>query len=279
MTSRSSGPYYRIGDFAKFMGVTPYFLKHYESHGLLQVHQHTDSNYRFYAFDQAPRILEYMRLRNYGVAVKDMDALLRSNDFDAVKHLESHTEELQKKADKILAVIEEQKRVKRWFEDRRTKPLDWEVVDVERHYFLPHSNHQDFIKDERIHSMLKIWGNWMPIAKSALRVDLTSEDHSQKSASWGLMLPESIINRYKIPFNEAVIEMKPCKSFIYHFVAEENFFNIQDITQKKHPVFTKMSEFGLKPINSFYLSVEMKFIDDNGKWRSGAGRFIIPVSD
>ena len=53
---------YRIGDYARYMGVTPDFLKHYEENGLLAVH-YTSSGYRYYDFDQSSRILEYMRLR------------------------------------------------------------------------------------------------------------------------------------------------------------------------------------------------------------------------
>lgn len=62
---------YRIGEFAEYMGVTPDFLKHYEECGLLDVH-HRENGYRYFNFDQCSRILEYMRLRNYGVTVKEM---------------------------------------------------------------------------------------------------------------------------------------------------------------------------------------------------------------
>ena len=71
--------FYRIGDFAKYMGVTPDFLKHYEENGLLQV-RYRESGYRYYNFDQSSRILEYMRLRNYGVSVKEMNAMLGDDD-------------------------------------------------------------------------------------------------------------------------------------------------------------------------------------------------------
>lgn len=67
-TSRTN---YRIGEFAEYMGVTPDFLKHYEECGLLDVH-HSENGYRYFNFDQSSRILEYMRLRNYGVTVKEM---------------------------------------------------------------------------------------------------------------------------------------------------------------------------------------------------------------
>ena len=60
------------------MGVTPDFLKHYEECGLLDVH-HSENGYRYFNFDQSSRILEYMRLRNYGVTVKEMRAMLMAD--------------------------------------------------------------------------------------------------------------------------------------------------------------------------------------------------------
>lgn len=47
---------YRIGDFARYLGVTAEFLKHYQESGLLDVTQRA-SGYRYYGFDQSARIL------------------------------------------------------------------------------------------------------------------------------------------------------------------------------------------------------------------------------
>lgn len=70
--------HYRIGDFAKYLGVTSDFLKHYEEAGLIDVVQRA-SGYRYYPFNQAARVIEYMRLRNYGVTVKEMNGVLTGN--------------------------------------------------------------------------------------------------------------------------------------------------------------------------------------------------------
>lgn len=66
---------YRIGDFARYLGVTAEFLKHYQESGLLDVTQRA-SGYRYYGFDQSARILQYLRLRNYGLSVKEMGPFL-----------------------------------------------------------------------------------------------------------------------------------------------------------------------------------------------------------
>lgn len=90
-TSRTN---YRIGEFAEYMGVTPDFLKHYEECGLLDVH-HSENGYRYFNFDQSSRILEYMRLRNYGVTVKEMRAMLMADADEALLLLDKKVEELR----------------------------------------------------------------------------------------------------------------------------------------------------------------------------------------
>ena len=74
---------YRIGDFARYLGVTAEFLKHYQESGLLDVTQRA-SGYRYYGFDQSARILQYMRLRNYGISVKEMGPFLEGGLDEAV---------------------------------------------------------------------------------------------------------------------------------------------------------------------------------------------------
>lgn len=76
---------YRIGDFARYLGVTAEFLKHYQESGLLDVTQRA-SGYRYYGFDQSARILQYMRLRNYGISVKEMGPFLEGGLDEAVGH-------------------------------------------------------------------------------------------------------------------------------------------------------------------------------------------------
>ena len=127
---------YRIGEFAEYMGVTPDFLKHYEECGLLDVH-HRENGYRYFNFDRCSRILEYMRLRNYGVTVKEMRSMLMADADEALLLLDKKVKELSKQADRISAVLDEHKRVHAWQQKRRIKPVDWEAREVEAHYCSP----------------------------------------------------------------------------------------------------------------------------------------------
>ncbi len=283
------GKKYRIGDFARYLGVTPDFLKHYEENGLLEV-QHASSGYRWYDFNQSHRILEYARLRSYGVSVKDMKRLLSADDYLAVKLLDERAESLMQEKERIEAVLEEHRRLKTWCERRRSKPIDWEVRDVARTFFLPHSSGRDFYEDERIYADLKNWVARMPVVKSALRIapanarrPAAGRPEGRTSASystyWGLIVRESIAKRLGIPIHEVAIEMPPSKAFVYHFIGMEKFFDIDLIAQGRHPMFEQMRKLGLQPAGDFYLVVAMRLTNGDGTRRGGSGRFIVPLAE
>ena len=126
---------YRIGDFARYLGVTAEFLKHYQESGLLDVTQRA-SGYRYYGFDQSARILQYMRLRNYGISVKEMGPFLEGGLDEAVGCLDAKVDEMRAQIERMQAVVEEHERIRLWFEERRAKPVDWEVCNMEPHCFL-----------------------------------------------------------------------------------------------------------------------------------------------
>lgn len=270
--------FYRIGDFAKYMGVTPDFLKHYEENGLLQV-RYRESGYRYYNFDQSSRILEYMRLRNYGVSVKEMNAMLGDDDEAAMRLLDEKAERLRREADRIAAVLEEHERLKAWYAKRRAKPVDWFVTEAEPYYFLPHSNFKDFIKDERIYPILREWIDWMPVAKSALQIERPQVPGDPYPMQWGMVLKASLAKRFGIPVNDAVIRQPAGKAFVYHFIGMEKFFDMDEIAHGRHPMFAQMAALGLKPTARFHLVVEMKLAKKDGSRKGGCGRFIVPVEE
>lgn len=66
---------YRIGDFARFMGVGPDYLKHYERQGIL-TSEIRDNGYRYFPFNQSATILEAMRLQGCGFTVREMGPMI-----------------------------------------------------------------------------------------------------------------------------------------------------------------------------------------------------------
>ena len=85
---------YRIGDFARELGVTPDFLKYCEKHGYLTP-QTEPNGYRYYDFTSAAPVIEYMKLRNQGFTAREINEALRESSFGGtIARMESRREEL-----------------------------------------------------------------------------------------------------------------------------------------------------------------------------------------
>lgn len=175
--------HYRIGDFAKYLGVTPDFLKHYEDNGLVHASRQ-NGGYRFFVFQQSARILEFMRLRNCGVHIKDIRSMLSAaSEKESIAMLDQRFEEVRKNIEFETAILAEHEQFKKWHAKRLEKPVDWEIGEVEPHYFLPHTNHQDFIDDDRIYELLKAWSAWMPIVKSGMLLEPSADSGRPSTGS------------------------------------------------------------------------------------------------
>ena len=67
--------HYKIGEFAKNLGVSAGFLKHHEKYGLLKP-QVAESGYRYYEFHQAMLVVQCIRLQNMGFTSKEIADIL-----------------------------------------------------------------------------------------------------------------------------------------------------------------------------------------------------------
>ncbi|QES39572.1 MerR family transcriptional regulator [Streptomyces venezuelae] len=70
-----------IGEVAKQSGVSARMLRHYESLGLVQPSQRTDSGYREYSAKDIQRIFHIESLRSLGLSLRDIGRALDDADF------------------------------------------------------------------------------------------------------------------------------------------------------------------------------------------------------
>ena len=267
--------HYRIGDFAKALGVTSDFLKHYEQAGLLQV-EHREGGYRFYPFNQSGRIIEYLRLRNYGVTVKDMQGVLTTDAASAMAMLDAKAEELQRGIERMQAIVRAHEALRTWFAARKAKPIDWEIREVEPHVFLPHTDTQAFRTDARMTALIKEWCAWMPVTKSAMAVDLASSVPEER-LHWGFALPESALRRHRLPVNDVLQTCSFGKALVFHFIGLQGVFKMSAVLDGRHPAFELVRELGFRVAGRSLLINEMRLTDEEGCVDVGVGRFIIPV--
>ncbi len=268
--------HYRIGNFAKRLSVTTSFLKHYEDEDLIHSTQ-LDNGYRYYAFPESARILEYMRLHSYGVPLKEMRNAVTGTPEAAVASIDAHAESIRETVRKLEAVLAEHERFRAWYDEMEGEPERWEVKKIKPIYFLPHTSGQDFLDDDRIYEVLGAWCGAMPLTKSALWAKNPLEKGNVAETYWGLAVSEENLKRAGIPVNGAVKKIPACHAFIYHFFDLPHPSTIWEVAQGQHPAFDKMRELGFHPAGDALFVIEMKLEKDGVK--RGFGRVVIPISE
>lgn len=268
--------HYRIGTFADYLCVSRSFLKHYEEEHLIKV-VHQDNGYRYYPFTEAAHILEYMRLHSYGIPVREMKSAVTASAESAFDTIDRHADELEKKVERLLAVVAEHRRIRKWYQDMAGQPFRWEVKPIEPIYFLPHTSGQDFLEDHRIYEILHDWCEEMPVTKSALLVKHHSDNEPANTMYWGLCVTESNLRRCGIPTNDAVLVIPKTLAFVFHFYDVEDVFRMDDIASGDHPAFRKLRSLGFKPSGDALLINEMKLTRDSVQ--RGSGRCVIPIEE
>lgn len=264
---------YRIGDYAHYMGVTPDFLKHYEQFGLV-TSKTRENGYRYYPFYQSSKLLECMKLRSYGIPLRDMEEILNEDSAETVQEkLEKQVEKIRRQIKFGQAITEEYAWFSRWLERTRDKTEDWHVEEWEEMYFLPHSSGKDFLEDSRIYDVLKDWVAWMPMVKSCrvLR-SLDSRDYS-----WGLIVSAAFAEKQGIPINGVVERLPRRKMLFCDFRGRlQRKKEEEEIMPPERYMRETLHRLGLKAAGSvFQVLLMYSQIDKEEFWQYGF--FAVPV--
>lgn len=275
MSDGASTKKYRIGDFARYMGVTSDFLKHYERHGLLDVRP-AESGYRYYPFEQSAQVIEFMRLKNYGVSVKDMADVLNLGIAGAMDELDRRSAELKRHIERLQSVVDEQARLRALYEERRKHPIDWEIREVEPYYFLYHSSQKDFLKTPAIYEVLNDWLSWLPVTKSAMLLKPDGAQHW--NTYWGLAIPASQLERYGLPLSEAVEKVTFGKAYRYYFCGLQEAYAMHTTASGHHPALEQLQQLGFATKGAALLIREMRLTRDGANEPQNLGQFIVPIA-
>ena len=252
-----NAPQYRIGDYAKYLGVTPDFLKHYEQFRIVSSEQ-KDNGYRYYPFGQSYKILESMRLRGYGLPLRDIDAALIDEDAETVMdRLDRRVDDIEKHILLERALVNEHRSLQAWFKQMEGKEEDWNVSMSEEMLFLPHTSRRNFLKDPRIYEILSDWLALMPMVRSSMCVpNPQTQSGPLHDYAWGLLVPSATAKAFSLPVNDAVRRLPPRKTLFYHFSGKARpQLNPQDLLN--YGVYKKMSQLGLTPAGDIYMTMHM----------------------
>lgn len=185
MHSESHSPKYRIGEFAKRMGVSPHFLKYYEETGILKPDTQ-ENHYRFYNLWDASVILECKRMKNMGFSVKESHKIVTdSTAADLEQMLQIHQQALTDELKQKQLILEALQNMRA--DLKLCQAGEWQIRTVPPVWFLPHTLEQQFVSDAGTYTQLDRWVEAMPVVHSAQRVTLDQQNHWQPE--WGFSIP------------------------------------------------------------------------------------------
>ncbi|MGN1367467.1 MAG: MerR family transcriptional regulator [Aristaeellaceae bacterium] len=217
MPDKKATTMYRIGDYARYMGVSPDLLKHYEKFGLIQS-EALENGYRYYAFQQSVPLLECMRLRNYGFSLREIGDVLNQSSFEKVQsQLDKRINEMEKHLQFEKLVVQEHRRISGWMDMMRQSDTVILEQQAEPMYFLPQSRHWDFIQDDRISQLLEPWVDAMPLVKSCRLLPDFPSAVTEKDSSWGLAVTASHARLLGLPMNDVVQQIPGGRYLHIHY--------------------------------------------------------------
>lgn len=97
---------YSVKELADLAGVSARTLHYYDAIDLLPPSWVADNGYRQYDAHAIARLQQILFYKELGLGLKEIKAILEQPDFDMVTALESHKLELERKAGRILELLE-----------------------------------------------------------------------------------------------------------------------------------------------------------------------------
>ena len=244
---------YRIGEFAKYLGVTPDLLKHYEDQGIIQPTR-SDSGYRYYPFNTTMLLIECIRLRNYGMTLREIREILAAHHLDTAAVSSRLAENVEHMKEEILldeALTADYEEFLAWQAPLSERDFDWEIRWSKPMAFLPHTDKYDFLQDPRIYEILKSWMSYIPIVKSSMKAERNGR------ITWGLLVEERMIRQLKLPVNDIVEFYPPYKVFYYKFRAPLMHSSFENFGTPSHPAFQALRKLNLEPRNGYFRTTLM----------------------
>ena len=197
---------YRIGEYARKMGVTTDLLKHYEDVGLV-CPETAGNGYRYYPFHQSFRLLESMKLHSYGLTLREIKRILTEmNEAEVRAALAENAERMEKQLDRQRQVLNHYRAITEDIDAIGPAGVSWFVTKEPAMLFLPHTEKRTFVDDERVYEILRDWIDAMPMARPAMMIPAAALPGAdwREDFRWGLAVPEDFARASAVPVNGAV---------------------------------------------------------------------------
>ncbi len=223
---------YKIGEFAKNLGVSAGFLKHHEKHGLLRP-QVAGSGYRYYEFHQAMQVVQCLRMQSMGFTSKEISDILNHTASVDIPSL------FKEKRDMIVRQYHLYKEMLRYLDrlsDEEASALEkegaeeWSILRPRAFYYMENASEGRFIGNEEQYEAALKWNAYMPMVETCARFTCLDPSPCLESiGQWdmGLRIDRDVAERLDIFLNKAVRLVEPKKCLVY-YVREERKRNLGD---------------------------------------------------
>jgi len=244
---------YRIGDFARYLGVTPDFLKHYENLGIISSVQ-GENGYRYFRFQEANKIFECIKLKNLGFTIRESEKMLNElSEAEIFGLIGENLLRIRKDIHFKQQLLSSYSRFEEEMSFLAYADSDWSIRNTEPILFLPHTTSRSFIDSPKIYEILPEWMGAMPIVRSAAiipvnRPESFSAPTSSIRRTWGFAVPKRYAEALELPINDMVIQLPACKAL--HYVFSARIAPDRDLPVHYYSMWKKLDELGLSPKGS-----------------------------
>lgn len=213
--------HYKIGEFAKNLGVSAGFLKHHEKYGLLKPRV-AESGYRYYEFHQAMLVVQCIRLQNMGFTSKEISDILNhtvSADmdelFDEKRNMLVRKYHFYREMLHYLDSLSEN-----WTNGfPQTEKEEWGILKPEPFYYVENACEGEFDGNRERYEAALRWNEYMPMVETCARFECLDQEPCLESVGrWymGLRITKDAGDRLDIFRNQEVRLINPGKCLVYH---------------------------------------------------------------
>lgn len=212
---------YKIGEFAKNLGVSAGFLKHHEKYGLLKP-QVAESGYRYYEFYQAMQVVQCVRLQSVGFTSKEISDILNHTASTDIASL------FEEKRGKIVEKYRLYREMLQYLDalsegetgcPGREEAEEWSIVRPEAFYYVENASQGEFEGNEERYEVALKWNDYMPMVETCARFErLSCKPCLESVGKWhmGLRITKGAAERLEIFRNGQVSLVEPKKCLLYH---------------------------------------------------------------
>lgn len=207
---------YKIGEFSKYLGVTPDFIKYYEQFDLIFPNIN-EGKVKTYDFNNASKVIECMRLKNQGLSVKEIrQHLTKESLICANEDLSKKMEEMKQKIEYEVACVKNYEEMQKWIQDHnKDEKNSWTIFKRSEQVFLKHTIFDEFVAGDHVQEAMKSWIKWLPMVHSCRYIRL--QDQNVEELNWGFMVSRDFLDEHHLILNDACVKVESCRVFCYSF--------------------------------------------------------------